>query len=70
MGHKCHARGCAKEVAPRLLMCFRHWKLVPYALQKAVWDEYVPGQEIRKDPTLEYITAAHAAIDHVAALHA
>jgi hypothetical protein len=51
-------------------MCFRHWKLVPYALQKAVWDEYVPGQEIRKDPTLEYITAAHAAIDHVAALHA
>jgi hypothetical protein len=49
-------------------MCYQHWKLVPYKLQKAVWDHYVTGQEERKDPTPEYLDAAKAAIDAVADL--
>lgn len=66
MPHRCHAKGCRTNVAPRLLMCLKHWKMVPYRLQRAVWDEYVPGQEVRKDPSRAYLELAKAAIDYVA----
>jgi hypothetical protein len=26
MKHVCHAEGCEREVPPKLLMCFVHWK--------------------------------------------
>jgi hypothetical protein len=64
--HLCHAVGCDSVVPPRMLMCRRHWFMVPKKLQDAVWDEYIPGQEVRKDPTNDYLTAAHAAIEAVA----
>jgi hypothetical protein len=64
--HRCHARKCRTCVPPRMLMCTMHWKMVPYALQQAVWDAYVPGQEVRKDPSPEYLLAARAAINAVA----
>ncbi|MEW6775366.1 MAG: hypothetical protein AB1405_03680 [Bdellovibrionota bacterium] len=64
--HYCHARGCHREVAPKLLMCRYHWKLVPGKLKKDVYRHYVPGQEIRKDPTPAYLEAADAAIKAVA----
>jgi hypothetical protein len=53
-------------VAPRFLMCGRHWRMVDSYLQSDVWAHYVPGQELRKDPTMEYLRAAQAAIDCVA----
>jgi hypothetical protein len=65
-GHHCHARGCEKEVPPKLLMCLPHWRMVPRDLQRAVWATYVPGQEVRKDPTPEYIQAHLAAVEAVA----
>ena len=65
--HLCHAEGCTTPVPPRMLMCRRHWRMVPRALQAAVWAEYVPGQERRKDPTESYLDAAHEAIRAVAA---
>jgi hypothetical protein len=65
--HLCHARGCGRAVPPRMLMCLAHWRLVPRPLQEAVWATYVPGQEVRKDPTGEYLAAARAAVDAVAA---
>jgi hypothetical protein len=46
-------------------MCLTHWKLVPVALQKAVWAAYVAGQEVRKDPSPEYTAAAKAAVQAV-----
>lgn len=64
--HLCHARGCTTPVSPRFLMCRRHWRMVPYGLQVAVWATYVSGQEVRKDPTLEYLAAAQDAILAVA----
>ena len=64
--HICHAEGCEVEVPPRLLMCARHWRMVPVAIQRAVWATYVPGQEIRKDPTSEYLRVAFEAIHAVA----
>jgi hypothetical protein len=64
--HLCHAEGCDQPVPPRMLMCRRHWFMVPKKMQDAVWDEYIPGQEVRKDPTPDYLDAAHAAIEAVA----
>jgi len=66
MRHRCHAEGCNVEVPPRLLMCLRHWRMVPRAIQRRVWAEYVPGQEIRKDPTDEYMIVQREAVEAVA----
>jgi hypothetical protein len=65
--HLCHARGCGKPVPPKLLMCYRHWCMVPSHIQKLVWDTYRPGQEIDKRPTAQYLKAMKLAIDSVAA---
>lgn len=64
--HFCHALGCKVEVPPKLLMCLRHWRMVPKDLQARVWRTYRPGQEITKDPTEEYLEAADTAIRAVA----
>ncbi len=63
--HTCHAKGCKKEVPPRMLMCPTHWRMVPRLIQREVWAAYVPGQEIRKDPTREYLDVMQRAIDAV-----
>lgn len=63
--HKCHARGCSRTVPERMQMCRFHWAMVPIALRRRVWAEYVPGQELRKDPSAAYLKAAQAAIDAV-----
>ena len=68
MRHTCHALGCNVAVPPKMLMCLPHWRMVPRDLQKAVWREYVPGQEIRKDPTPAYMAVQAAAVDAVAAM--
>lgn len=68
MGHVCHASGCNVSVPQRMLMCRRHWRMVPKPLQDRVWATYVHGQEIRKDPSDDYLEAAQAAIDAVADL--
>lgn len=49
-----------------MLMCKRHWSMVPRVMQRAVWDTYRYGQEITKDPSSEYLEAAGAAIRAVA----
>lgn len=62
MPHTCHAMKCETEVAPRLYMCYSHWRKLPKEMQAAVWGAYVPGQEIRKDPTEEYINVTERII--------
>jgi hypothetical protein len=64
--HECHADGCSVEVPPRMLMCLRHWRMVPRDIQKRVWAEYNEGQEIRKDPTEEYMDVQREAVEAVA----
>lgn len=66
--HHCHATGCRVAVRPQLLMCIRHWRLVPPDLQRAVWRHYRPGQCDDKRPSPDWLSAARAAIDAVAAL--
>lgn len=65
--HHCHALRCEEEVAPHLLMCRRHWFMVPKLLRQEVWRLYRPGQERSKQPTAEYVDAARRAIAAVAA---
>lgn len=67
MEHTCHAKGCTRVIPPKLLMCLKHWRMVPRDLQRAVWATYRPGQEIDKRPTKEYLEIARAAIQAVAA---
>lgn len=64
--HTCHANGCEIEVPPRKFMCRRHWFMVPKELRFQIWLHYEPGQEIRKDPTEEYLKVADLAIEEVA----
>ncbi|MEM7019161.1 MAG: hypothetical protein AAF512_17690 [Pseudomonadota bacterium] len=66
MTHLCHAEGCQEAVPPKLLMCRRHWRMVPAELQQAVWQHYRKGQERDKRPTRDYLSAAQAAIRAVA----
>ncbi len=63
--HLCHARGCYKEVPPKLLMCLRHWKLVSRPTQRLIWKHYRTGQEVDKRPTLEYLDVMKTAIEEV-----
>lgn len=67
MPHLCHAKNCTIAVPPRLLMCIRHWRMVPLDIQRLVWKHYRPGQEIDKRPTREYLAVMQQAIDAVAA---
>jgi len=64
--HTCHATGCAVPVEPKFLMCPRHWKMVPRAIQQEVWRRYRVGQEIDKQPSPEYLAVMKQAIDIVA----
>lgn len=64
--HLCHARDCQTPVEPKLLMCSRHWKMVPKYLRDGVWMHYIPGQEVTKRPTREYMRVATLAINAVA----
>ena len=67
--HLCHAEACKVAVPPRLLMCAKHWRIVPHGLKLQVWATYQPGQE-RLDGTApvteEYLAAAQDAVDAVA----
>ncbi len=64
--HYCHAMGCGKHVPPKLLMCLKHWRMVPSDLQRLVWRHYRPGQEIDKRPSEAYLAVMKRAIQAVA----
>ena len=64
--HTCHAEGCDIEVPPRMHMCLPHWRMVPKAVQELIWKHYRPGQEIDKQPSVEYIATAFVSISCVA----
>lgn len=63
-GHKCAADGCAKIVASEMLMCRRHWFMVPKDLRGRVWAGYHRGMDA------EYQVAVSAAVDEVARVEA
>lgn len=65
--HTCHAKGCDIKVPPRMFMHREHWFMLPKAMRQAILNAYVPGQERRMDPSEEYIEAALAAVEWLAA---
>lgn len=38
--HRCPSPNCASMVPYEMLMCTRHWRMVPKPLQKAIYDTY------------------------------
>ena len=56
--HTCHWPGCTVEVPPRLWGCKPHWFRLPKELRDEIWHTYVPGQEITKKPSAEYVAVA------------
>jgi len=66
MKHLCHALKCATPVPPRLLMCNRHWHLLPKPARDLIWHYYEDGQEHRKDPSAAYLLAQSCAVTIVA----
>lgn len=63
--HTCHARGCNVKTKPKMFMCLKHWRMIPQHMQDELWAVYVPGQEIRKDPSREYIEVAMRLVRYV-----
>lgn len=66
-GHHCHWPGCAKAVPPAMWGCKPHWFALPAALRRRIWATYRPGQEKTKRPSAEYLDAAKAVQEWIAA---
>jgi hypothetical protein len=62
MNHLCHAVDCEIPVPPRMLMCRTHWGALPAPAKRIIWHYYRPGQEVRKDPSREYMLAHRIAV--------
>ena len=58
--HTCHWPGCGKLVPPAMWGCRTHWFKLPKHLRDWIWRTYMPGQEIKKNPSEEYLQAADA----------
>lgn len=67
MSHLCHAYACKTPVPEKMFMCRGHWFMLPPLMRNMVWSLYKPGQEIRKDPTPEYLEHTQKCIDYVRA---
>lgn len=68
VAHHCHVPGCDVSVPPRLLMCRRHWAMVPAETRRDVWKHFDPAQCAtgpRPRPTDSWLRAARTAIDAV-----
>lgn len=44
--HACCAKGCTTVIQAELLMCKKHWRMVPKEQQQAVWRYYRRGQSM------------------------
>lgn len=57
--HQCAAASCGKQVDLELLMCRRHWFMVPPDLRAKVWQGYRRGMDEAYD---QAVTAAVEAV--------
>lgn len=61
MRHMCHWPSCRRIIPVKLFMCTPHWKQLPQVHRDAIFKAYRVGQEIDKNPSREYVTAARSA---------
>jgi hypothetical protein len=66
MAHHCHAAECKATVPPEMLMCRKHWFMVPAKLRSLVWTTYRHGQCDDWEISHAYAEAATAAVRAVA----
>lgn len=66
MKHTCHANHCRNEIPSGMLMCRRHWAMVPSNIKTALLREQRPDQEPHKRPSEDYLRVAANAINAVA----
>lgn len=73
-GNPCPIAGCEAHAKPGQLMCWPHWRRVPKALNRAVFDTFAdlqaarrndPGGQRMSEVTDAYRQARDAAIDAV-----
>ena len=68
--HVCHWPTCTQQVPPAMWGCRDHWFRLPRHLRNRIWAHYMPGQEARMDPTVEYLAVANEAQEWIAAQEA
>lgn len=56
--HTCHWPGCFAVVKPQFWGCTNHWFALPAVLRSMIWATYKPGQELRKNPSPQYLIVA------------
>jgi hypothetical protein len=42
--HQCPVNDCTEQVGLEMLMCQRHWFMVPAAIRRAVWNSWKNGE--------------------------
>lgn len=47
-----------------MFACRKDWYFLPENIRDAILANYIPGQEISKNPTQEYLDAAQTAINY------
>ena len=62
---RCFVGECGQRIPPTLLMCRRHWAMVPPDLGDAVYREYRRGKQRGEHPSRAWAKAAMAARRHV-----
>jgi len=65
-GNPCPVAGCTAHAKPQQLMCWAHWRRVPKALNRAVFDTFADMRSDKSADTMRaYRQARDAAIDAV-----
>lgn len=64
--HECHWPTCDRQVQPAMWGCREHWFRLPKALRDRIWEAYEPGQEVRMDPSDEYLAVVHEVQEWIA----
>ena len=63
MSHECPAEGCTMAVSGSMLMCRKHWYMVPARLRAKVWNAWADGTGAGSKAHQEAILAAVEAVD-------
>lgn len=48
-----------------MFMCKPDWFLLPKAMRDEIWLHYVPGQEVTKTPSREYLDIARRCVEYL-----
>ena len=65
---KCQIPTCNRSITDDLLMCFNHWKRVPFNLQNLIVLHFQRDRNHKqRRPSLEYIATVRMAVDSVVA---